>query len=113
MQKIITAAAIFTPLLLAQPALAQSRTAAKYSAPRVTPVREDLAHEFDDREAAAPRARGNRLLGGWEADNMLVGVGLFRVPKMADRSDPNRNQPLRDPSGKTTGVAAVGMSLRF
>lgn len=46
------------------------------------------------------------------ANNAIVGVGLWRVPKM-NRSDPNRNNPLRSTRGKTGRAAAVGMQVVF
>jgi hypothetical protein len=63
---------------------------------------------------ASPARSQPQLLGGnWAgSDGVVMGVGMFRVPKM-NRNDPNRSNPLHDSSGKTMGVAAVGLSLRF
>lgn len=66
--------------------------------------------------ANRPLARGRTMLfGGWQPnERTTIGIGLFSIPRSAT-ADPNqaRIDPMKDPSGKTRRVAAVGMSFRF
>ena len=120
MRKSVRIAACVVPLLTASPLIAgpaATRQAATHVNPQPEFQREleQLRGAFAPMEAEpAPRRGQPRLIGGdWAtSDRVVMGVGLFRVPKI-DRNDPNRNHPLRDPSGKTTGAAALGLSFSF
>lgn len=105
-------------LLRASPVFALPRTAGEAPGAGPDRTREYLVQElrggrsavFEERVASN---RGKRLFGAWVPDNRVeLGLGVYRVPK-SSRYDPNRSNPMRDPTGKTMGVAAVGMSLRF
>lgn len=62
--------------------------------------------------ARVAKSDDNPFLGFTPTGNSVVGVGLWRVPKVDDL-DPNRSQPLRDMKGKTGRAAAVGLQLSF
>ena len=115
-------AAALMPLILAPPLFAQPGSAGKQAPAATRPQPSPLEAEFQLARRnrvptmvapAPPRGRPMLVGGNWAAsDRVVMGVGMFRVPKV-DRNDPNRNQPMRDPSGKTMGVAALGLNLRF
>jgi len=114
MRRSLYVAACLMPLVFAAPARAEVGTRGITKAPVELTLREQRRSGIPF-VAIAPPARGQpQLLGGnWSnSDAVLMGVGMFRVPKV-DRNDPNRGNPMRDPSGKTMGIAAVGVSLRF
>ena len=63
-----------------------------------------------------PFAKGRTILfGGWQPnERTMIGVGLFSVPKSATANPYEaRIDPMKDPTGKTSRVAAVGMSFNF
>jgi hypothetical protein len=64
---------------------------------------------------AVQRHGSNMIVGGWApSSNLVVGVGLFAVPKSATaNAQEARVNPMKDPTGKTTKVAAVGVSFAF
>jgi hypothetical protein len=52
------------------------------------------------------------FLGFAPTGNSQVGLGLWRMNK-PEEVDPNRTNPLRDPTQETTRAAAVGVKLTF
>ena len=67
-------------------------------------------HRNDDIYAAGTRQPP--FLGFSPSGNSQVGIGLWRMTK-PEEVDPNRTNPLRDPSQETTRAAAVGVKLNF
>jgi hypothetical protein len=62
------------------------------------------------------QGRGRAMIvGGWAPNSRtMVGVGLFSVPKSATTDMQEvRVNPMKDPTGKTSRVAAVGLSFAF
>jgi hypothetical protein len=55
------------------------------------------------------------LFGGWQPNrNTTVGIGLFSVPRSATANQQElRINPMKDATGKSSRVAAVGLNLAF
>jgi len=55
------------------------------------------------------------LFGGWQPNaSTTVGIGLFSVPRSATANQQElRINPLKDPTGKSSRVAAVGLNFAF
>lgn len=55
------------------------------------------------------------LFGGWQPNaSTTVGIGLFSVPRSATVNQQElRINPMKDPTGKSSRVAAVGLSFAF
>lgn len=65
---------------------------------------------------AEPSGRARTtLFGGWQPNpNTMVGIGLFSVPRSATANQQElRINPMKDPTGKSSRVAAVGLNLAF
>jgi hypothetical protein len=110
MRRVIGFAGGLLLLSLAAPAIAQT-----YGPPAPAPrAQETLRVAAPVAPVERRTANVRRPFIGAESPtgDMRLGVGLFRVQK-TDDNDPNRNFPMRDPSGRTQKVAAVGASLRF
>jgi hypothetical protein len=63
-------------------------------------------------EVYATGTRQPPFLGFAPSGNSQVGIGLWRMNK-PEEVDPNRTNPLRDPTQETTRAAAVGFKLNF
>lgn len=136
MRRMIGGAALLVPLVLATPAEAQQvRPNARPGAALVSP---GLAlRALGDRASpdTQPSKRGKptlfamptspyaepsgrartTLFGGWQPNrNTTVGIGLFSVPRSATANQQElRINPMKDPTGKSSRVAAVGLNLAF
>ncbi|WP_332812722.1 hypothetical protein [Sphingomonas sp.] len=136
MRRMIGGAALLVPLVLATPAEAQqvrpnARPGAAISSPGLA------LGALGDRASSDPqpskrgkpalfvlptspyaepsgRAR-TTLFGGWQPNpNTTVGIGLFSVPRSATANQQElRINPMKDPTGKSSRVAAVGLNLAF
>ena len=55
------------------------------------------------------------MFGGWQPNkSTTVGIGLFSVPRSATANQQElRINPMKDPTGKSSKVAAVGINLAF
>jgi hypothetical protein len=55
------------------------------------------------------------LFGGWQPNrSTTVGIGLFSVPRSATANQQElRINPMKDPTGKSSRVAAVGLNFAF
>jgi hypothetical protein len=55
------------------------------------------------------------LFGGWQPNpGTTVGIGLFSVPRSATANQQEvRINPMKDPTGKSSRVAAVGLNFAF
>jgi hypothetical protein len=98
-------------LSLAAPAFGQPA----YGPP--APAAPAQSHRLPQLTGSASAERASRaplpFVGAISPDgDAKVGLGLFRVPKV-NASDPNRNNPMRDRTGRSTKVAAFGASFRF
>jgi hypothetical protein len=136
MKRMIGGAALLVPLVLATPAEAQQvRPNTRLGAALVSP---GLAlGALGDRASpdAQPSKRGKptlfamptspyaepsgrartTLFGGWQPNrSTTVGIGLFSVPRSATANQQElRINPMKDPTGKSSRVAAVGLNLAF
>jgi len=111
--------ALAIPLAIATPAFGAMQPSRPMLAPPSTaPAEHQPKAQYPSLSEPAPDSlfeiRGrNRLVGSWmPSEDVVVGVGLYRVQKIG-RNDPNRNNPLHDAFGKTQRVPAVGVSLSF
>ncbi|MDB5699417.1 MAG: hypothetical protein JWN69_2221 [Alphaproteobacteria bacterium] len=132
MRRLIGAAALLVPLALSTPSQAQKvgaiagppngawaagASSAPRSAKRGKPTL--FTQDMSPGQAspyAEPSGRGRTMLfGGWQpSQTMTFGVGLFSVPKSATADQQEvRVDPMKDPSGKSSRVAAVGLNLAF
>ena len=124
------AVALLLPLALATPAIAPSQPApesreapapdsdAGDEEPYVRIVPDTTGPPADEAALAMRRSNGSMIVGGWSPEERIsLGVGLFTVPKSAtsDIDDFNRarTNPMSDPAGRTSRVAAVGISFAF
>jgi hypothetical protein len=118
------AAALIPALLFATSVYAQTNSQTAKARVQLTPSdsvprahnKRPTVFAMDAPAPARPLARGRTMLfGGWHpSDRMMVGVGLFSIPKSATANPQEaRIDPLKDPTGKTRRVAAIGMSFRF
>lgn len=136
MRRMIGAAALLVPLVLATPSEAQQvRPNAR---PGAAMASRGLAlGALGDRVSsdAQPSRRGKptvfaiptspyavpsgrartTLFGGWQPNaSTTVGIGLFSVPRSATANQQElRINPMKDPTGKSSRVAAVGLNLAF
>lgn len=138
MRRVIGAAALLVPLALATPSAAQQirSNAGPHGA---TPIAgRSLALEALSDRGSSDAERGRRgkpalfafptsphaepsgrprisLFGGWQPNSSTtVGIGLFSVPRSATANQQElRINPMKDPTGKSSKVAAVGLNLAF
>jgi hypothetical protein len=136
MRRMIGGAALLVPLVLATPAEAQQirRNVASSAAlarpglalgaladrpsPAVDPGKRGKPALFamPTSPYAEPSGRARTtLFGGWQPNaSTTVGIGLFSVPRSATANQQEmRVDPMKDPTGKSSRVAAVGLNLAF
>ena len=128
MRHVLGAAALLSLPGLSTPAVAQiqgERVPPRYfvgqafeaPAARTDPTRAPITAMTPggERFGEQPRRKGTLIVGGWSpSQGVTVGLGLFAVPKSATANPQDaRMDPHKDPTGKTSRVAAVGMSFRF
>lgn len=76
------------------------------------PLKTDQPAATPGAEVYAAGTRQAPFLGFAPSGNSQIGIGLWRMTK-PEEVDPNRTNPLRDPSQETTRAAAVGVKLNF
>lgn len=125
MKRMLGAGAMLFLQALASPAIAQNAPAPSEAQtvaaaepvqgpqlPAVTPRRSIARAAL---ALSPPTPSQSMIVGGWSpVGGAIVGVGLFAIPKSAT-ADPQeaRRNPMKDPTGKTRRIAAVGVSLSF
>jgi hypothetical protein len=118
MKKAFGFAALLLPLLVAGQARQAHAQQRMMEPPKIREAEDaDLRLNGipEDQVPRISRPAETLVLGGFSpAERMQVGVGLFVVPKTATANFQEvRVNPAKDPTGKTSRIAAVGMSLRF
>ena len=118
MRRILGAAAALlscalSSMAIAQNMPAQSSRSASEESPRL--VASASTVRLSSAPIAIQRHGTSMIVGGWApTSRMVVGVGLFSVPKSATaNAQEARVNPMKDPTGKTSRVAAVGLSFAF
>lgn len=135
MRRMIGATALLVPLALATPSQAQQvRPNAGHGA-AMTSRGLALGASGDRASPDAQSKRGKPILfvlptspyaepagrpritlfGGWQPNrSTTVGIGVFSVPRSATANQQElRVNPMKDPTGKSSRVAAVGLNLAF
>lgn len=130
MWRMIGGAALLVPVVLATPAEAQqvrpnARPGAAISSPGLALGAPDAEPSKRGKPTlfvlptssyAEPSGRPRvTLFGGWQPNkSTTVGIGLFSVPRSATANQQElRINPMKDPTGKSSKVAAVGVNFAF